>query len=81
MPSTRKTAGVSRSTTRLVDRGLDQLSWRVYRQFNDTSQVIDRQRLTVGFGPPSLLCGTARSTTSRLATGDRRRPSSGWAIG
>ena len=44
----------------LVDRGLDQLSWRVYRQFNDTSQVIDRQRMTFGFGPPtpSLRHGT-----------------------
>ena len=37
----------------LVGRGLDQLSWRLYGQFNDTSQVLDRQRLTFGFGPPS----------------------------
>ncbi len=37
----------------LVDRGLDQVSWRLYGQFNDTSQVIDRQRLNFGFGPPS----------------------------
>ena len=36
----------------LVDRGLDQLSWRVHGQFNDTSQVIDRERMTFGFGPP-----------------------------
>ena len=44
----------------LVDRGLDQLSWRVYGQFNDTSQVIDRERMTFGFGPPlpSLRHGT-----------------------
>ena len=44
----------------LVDRGLDQFSWRVYGQFNDTSQVIDRERTTFGFGPPlpSLRHGT-----------------------
>ena len=36
----------------LVERGLDQLSWQVYGQFNDTSQVIDRERTTFGFGPP-----------------------------
>ena len=36
----------------LVERGLDQLSWQVYAQFNDTSQVIDRERTTFGFGPP-----------------------------
>ena len=44
----------------LVDRGLDQLSWRVYGQFNDTSQIIDRERMTFGFGPPfpSLRHGT-----------------------
>ena len=44
----------------LVDRGLDQLSWRLYGQFNDTSQVIDRERMTFGFGPPfpSLRHGT-----------------------
>ena len=37
----------------LVGRGLDQVSWRVYGQFNDTSQVSDRERLTFAFGPPS----------------------------
>ena len=44
----------------LVGRGLDQLSWQVYGQFNDTSQVIDRERMTFGFGPPvpSLRHGT-----------------------
>ena len=44
----------------LVDRGLDQLSWRIYGQFNDTSQIIDRERMTFGFGPPfpSLRHGT-----------------------
>ena len=44
----------------LVGRGLDQLSWRLYGQFNDTSQVIDRERRTFGFGPPipSLRQGT-----------------------
>ena len=44
----------------LVGRGLDQLSWRLYGQVNDTSQVIDRQRMTFGFGPPlpSLRHGT-----------------------
>ena len=44
----------------LVDRGLDQLAWRIYGQFNDTSQVIDRERMTFGFGPPlpSLRHGT-----------------------
>ena len=44
----------------LVDRGLDQLSWRLYGQFNDTAQVIDRERMTFGFGPPfpSLRHGT-----------------------
>ncbi len=44
----------------LVDRGLDQFSWRLFGQFNDTSQVIDRERMTFGFGPPfpSLRQGT-----------------------
>ena len=44
----------------LAELGLDQLSWRVYGQFNDTSQVIDRHRMTFGFGPPfpSLRHGT-----------------------
>ena len=44
----------------LVDHGLDQFSWRLYGQFNDTSQVIDRERMTFGFGPPlpSLRHGT-----------------------
>jgi hemoglobin/transferrin/lactoferrin receptor protein len=44
----------------LVDRGLDQFSWRLYGQFNDTAQVVDRQRMTFGFGPPfpSLRHGT-----------------------
>ena len=38
----------------LVDRaGLDQLSWRIYRQHNDTLQVVDRERMTFGFGPPT----------------------------
>ena len=37
----------------LVGRGLDLVSWRVYGQLNDTSQVVDRQRLTFGFGPPT----------------------------
>ena len=37
----------------LVGRGLDQVSWRVYGQFNDTSQVVDRERLTFTFGPPT----------------------------
>ena len=37
----------------LVDRaGLDQLSWRIYGQRNDTLQVVDRERMTFGFGPP-----------------------------
>ena len=38
----------------LVGRGLDQVSWRVYGQFNDTSQVVDRERLTFAYGPPTL---------------------------
>ena len=45
----------------LVGRaGLDQLSWRVYGQNNDTAQVVDRERMTSGFGPPthSLRHGT-----------------------
>ena len=44
----------------LVDRGLDQVSWRLYGQFNDTAQVVDRERMTFGFGPPfpSLRHGT-----------------------
>ena len=44
----------------LVDRGLDQISWHIHGQFNDTSQVIDRERMTFGFGPPfpSLRHGT-----------------------
>ena len=36
----------------LVDRGLDQLSWRIHGQLNNTSQVIDSERATYGFGPP-----------------------------
>ncbi len=44
----------------LVDRGPDLFSWRAYGQFNDTAQVIDRERMTFGFGPPtpSLRHGT-----------------------
>ena len=45
----------------LVDRGgFDQLSWRIYGQRNDTSQVVDDARTTFGFGPPmgSLRHGT-----------------------
>ena len=44
----------------LVDRGLDTLTWRVFGQFSDTSQVVDRERRTFGFGPPipSLRHGT-----------------------
>ena len=44
----------------LAGRGLDQLSWRLHGQFNDTSQVVDRERVTFGFGPPlpSLRHGT-----------------------
>ena len=38
----------------LVGRGLDQVSWRVYSQFNDTSQIVDRERLTFASGPPTL---------------------------
>ena len=39
---------------RLVDRaGLDQLSWRIYGQRNDTLQVVDRERMTFTFGPPT----------------------------
>ncbi len=37
----------------LVGRGLDQVSWRLYGQFNDTSQVVDRQRMVFSFGPPT----------------------------
>ena len=37
----------------LVGRGLDQVEWRVFTQLTDTSQVVDRQRMTFGFGPPS----------------------------
>ena len=37
----------------LVGRGLDQLELRVFTQFSDTSQVVDQQRLTFGFGPPT----------------------------
>ena len=36
----------------LVGRGLDQVSWRVYSQFNDTSQIVDRERLTFAFRTP-----------------------------
>ena len=56
----------------LVDRGLDQLSWRLYGQFNDTSQVIDRERMTFGFGPPfpSLRHGTL--DFEQVARGNRR---------
>ncbi len=44
----------------LVDRGIDQFSWRLYAQYNDTAQVIDRERTNFGFGPPfpSLRHGT-----------------------
>ena len=37
----------------LVGRGLDQVSWRVYGQTTDTSQVVDRQRMVFSFGPPT----------------------------
>ncbi len=37
----------------LADRGLDLLSWQVYGQFNDTAQIVDEERLTFGFGPPT----------------------------
>ena len=37
----------------LVGRGIDQVEWRVFTQFADTSQVVDQQRLTFGFGPPT----------------------------
>ena len=37
----------------LVGRGLDQVSWRVYGQRSDTSQVVDRQRMVFSFGPPT----------------------------
>ena len=37
----------------LVGRGgLDLLTWRVYRQRNDTAQVVDDRRSTRGFGSP-----------------------------
>ena len=37
----------------LVGRGLDQIEWRVFTQLADTSQIVDQQRLTFGFGPPT----------------------------
>ena len=37
----------------LADRGLDLLSWQVYGQFNDTAQIVDEERMTFGFGPPT----------------------------
>ena len=37
----------------LVGRGIDQIEWRVFTQLADTSQVVDQQRLTFGFGPPT----------------------------
>ena len=37
----------------LVERtGLDVLAWSFYGQANDTSQVVDETRTTMGFGPP-----------------------------
>ena len=44
----------------LGGRGLDHLSWRVHGQANDTSQVIDRERLTLVDGAlaPTLRHGT-----------------------
>ena len=44
----------------LAGRGLDHLSWRVHGQANDTSQVIDRERLTLLDGAliPTLRHGT-----------------------
>ena len=44
----------------LAGRGLDHLSWRVHGQANDTSQVIDRKRLTLVDGAlvPTLRHGT-----------------------
>ena len=37
----------------LADRGLDLVTWRIYGQTNDTGQVVDRDRVSFGFGPPS----------------------------
>ena len=44
----------------LAGRGLDYLSWRVHGQANDTSQVIDRERLTLVDGAlaPTVRRGT-----------------------
>ena len=39
--------------TLVARAGLDQLSWRIYGQRNDTSQVVDRERMTFAFGPPT----------------------------
>ena len=36
----------------VAGRGLDFLSWQVYGQFSDTAQVLDEERMTMGFGPP-----------------------------
>ena len=44
---------VSLDHTLVARAGLDQLSWRVYGQRNDTSQVVDRERMTFAFGPPT----------------------------
>ena len=39
-------------------RGLDVLTWRVYGQGSDTSQVVDESRSIVAFGPPTLSART-----------------------
>ena len=36
----------------VAGRGLDLVSWQVYGQFNDTAQIVDEERMTLGFGPP-----------------------------
>ena len=36
----------------VAGRGLDLLSWQLYGQFTDTAQVLDEERMTMGFGPP-----------------------------
>ncbi len=49
---------VSLDHTLTPQRGIDVITWRVYGQGNDTSQVVDESRSTVAFGPPTLSART-----------------------
>ena len=51
----------------VAGRGIDLLSWQVYGQFADTAQVLDEERITMGFGPP--FSSTRRGTVDKEQVG------------